>query len=67
MIKNDEQLSKAQEAIVNLQKILLEARKIHSAQEYRAVSEPILIEMQQREQEILNYLSMTKAEISLSS
>jgi hypothetical protein len=67
MIKNDEQLSKAQQAIVNLQKILLEARKVHSPQEYRAMSEPILIEMQQREQEILNYLSMTKAEISLSS
>ena len=67
MIKNDEQLSKAQQAVVNLQKILLEARKVHSPQEYRVMSEPILIEMQQREQEILNYLSMTKEEISVSS
>ena len=67
MIKNDEQLSKAQQAVGNLQKILLEARKVHLPLEYRAMSEPVLIEMQQREQEILNYLSMTKAEISVSS
>lgn len=67
MIKNDEQLSIAQQAVINLQKILLEARKVHLPQEYRAMSEPILIELQQREQEILNYLSMTKAELSVTS
>jgi hypothetical protein len=65
MIQNDEQLQKAQQSIVNLQKILLEARKIHSEQEYRAMSEPILLELQQREQEILAYLSKTKAEVSV--
>ena len=59
MIQNDEQLLKAQQAIVNLQKILLGARKVHSEQEYRAMSEPILLEIQQREQEILVYLSKT--------
>ncbi|MGR3310947.1 MAG: hypothetical protein ACUZ77_09245 [Candidatus Brocadiales bacterium] len=63
MIKNDEQLTRAQQAVVNLQKVLLEARKIHSAQEYRAMSEPMLLELQQREQEILAYLSKTIAEI----
>ncbi len=67
MIKNDEQLSKSQQAVGNLQKILLEARKVHSPQEYREMSEPILIEIQRREQEILNYLSMTKEEISVNS
>lgn len=65
MIQNDEQLIKAQQAIVNLQKILLEARKVHSPQEYRAMSEPILLEILQREQEILVYLSKTKVEISV--
>jgi len=65
MIQNDEQLLKAQQSIVSLQKILLEARKIHSEQEYRAMSEPILLELQQREQEILAYLSKTKAEVSV--
>ncbi len=64
MIQNDEQLLKAQQAIVNLQNILLEARKVHSEQGYRAMAEPILLEIQQREQEILAYLSKTKIEVS---
>jgi len=66
MIQNDEQMARAQQAILNLQKILLEARKVHSAEEYRAMSEPILLEIQQREQEIMAYLSKTRAEISAS-
>lgn len=64
MIQNDEQLLKAQQSIINLQKVLLELRKVHSKQEYRAMSEPILLEIQQREQDILEYLSKTKAEVS---
>jgi len=64
MIQNDEELARAQQAVVNLQKILLEARKAHSAQEYRAMSEPILLELQQREQETIAYLSKTRTEIS---
>jgi hypothetical protein len=64
MIQNDEELARAQQAVVNLQNILLEARKAHSAQEYRAMSEPILLELQQREQEIIVYLSKTRTEIS---
>jgi hypothetical protein len=62
MIKNDEQLTAAQEAVRNLQQILLAARKVHTAAEYRAMSEPILIELQQREQEILTYLSRVEGE-----
>ena len=65
MIKNDEQLRNAQQAIFNLEKVLLEARKVHSEAEYRAMSEPILLEIQQREQEILSYLTSTRAEISV--
>ena len=65
MIRNDEQLSTAQQAILNLQKILSKARRVHSAQEYRAMSEPILLEIQQREQEIFAYLSLTSAEFSV--
>ena len=64
MIQNDEQLLKAQQSIISLQKILLELRKVHSKQEYRAISEPILLEIQQCEQNILEYLSKTKAEVS---
>ena len=65
MIQNDEQLRAAQQAIFNLEKVLLEARKVHSAREYRAMSEPILLEIQQREQEVLSYLVSTRAETSV--
>lgn len=57
MIKNDEQLKKAKESVRNLEAILEKARKVHSADEYRAMSAPILIELQQRESEIIQYLS----------
>ena len=62
MIENDEQLKAAQEAVRNLQQVLLAARKVHTTAEYRAMSEPILLELQQREQEILTYLSRVEAE-----
>ena len=47
----------AQQCIENLRRILLEARKVHSRQDYTRMAEPILFEIQQREQEILEYLS----------
>lgn len=65
MIFSDEQLLMAQKAVDNLQNILLGARKIHSKEEYRAMSEPVLLEIQQREQEIFDYLSKTQYELSL--
>jgi hypothetical protein len=66
MIRNDEQLMVAQKAIENLQKILIKARKVHSNTEYRALSEPVLLEIQQREQDIFDYLSKTPRELSLA-
>jgi hypothetical protein len=62
MIENDAQLQSAQKAVENLQHVLLAARKVHSQQEYRLMSAPILLELQQREQEILTYLSHTEVE-----
>ena len=47
----------AQQCVSNLRAILLKARKVHSQQDYLRMSEPILLEIQQREQEILDYLS----------
>jgi hypothetical protein len=41
---------------------LLAARKVHSPHEYRLMSAPILLELQQREQDILAYLSRTEPE-----
>jgi hypothetical protein len=47
----------AQQCVANLRNILVEARKVHSSQDYARLSQPILLEIQQREQEILEYLS----------
>ena len=60
MIRNDEHLMKAKEAVGNLELILEKARKIHSPSEYKAMSEPILMELQQRENEIIHYLSLAE-------
>ena len=63
MIKNDEQLDRAKDAVSKLELILEKARKVHSPSEYKAMSEPILIELQQRENEIIRYLSMAESQI----
>ena len=47
----------AQQCIGNLRRILLEARKVHSSADYSRMAAPILLEIQQRDQEILQYLS----------
>jgi hypothetical protein len=57
VIQTDEQMLLAQQCIGNLRRVLLEARKVHSRQDYARMAEPILLEVQQREQEILEYLS----------
>ena len=57
MIQTGEQMLLAQQCIGNLRRIVLEARKIHSRQDYTRMAEPILLEIQQREPEILEYLS----------
>ena len=62
MITNDQQLQLAQAAVENLQRVLLAARKVHSPHEYRLLAAPILLELQQREQDILAYLSQTETE-----
>ena len=57
MIQTDDQMLLAQQCVGNLRRILLGARKVHSQQDYTRMAEPILLEIQQREQEILEYLS----------
>jgi len=64
MIENDEQLKKAKEAVRNLELILEKARKVHSPSEYKAMSEPILMELQQRENEIIQYLSSAEPQVA---
>jgi len=57
VIQTDDQMLLAQQCIGNLRRILLEARKVHSQRDYVRMAEPILLEVQQREQEIFEYLS----------
>jgi hypothetical protein len=52
----------AQQCVGNLRRVLLEARKVHSQQDYTRMAEPILLEIQQREQEILEYRSSDLAQ-----
>ncbi len=57
MIRADEQVLLAQECVANLRKILLEARKVPSRRDSARMAEPALLDLQQREQEILEHLS----------
>jgi len=57
MIRTEEQMLLAQQSVANLRRVLVEARKVHSPQDYLRLAEPILLEVQQREQEIFQYLS----------
>jgi hypothetical protein len=57
MIQTDDQMLLTQQCIANLRRVLLEARKVHSRRDYARISEPILLEVQQRFQEIFEYLS----------
>jgi hypothetical protein len=65
MIQNDKHFSMAQQAVQNLQMILMKARSTHTLHEYRFISEPILLEIQQREQDILAYLSAAEPKAAL--
>ncbi|MGB6941651.1 MAG: hypothetical protein WBE37_04520 [Bryobacteraceae bacterium] len=56
MIRTDDQMLLAQECIANLRRILLAARKVHSRQDFNRIAAPILLEMQQRQQDIAEYL-----------
>ena len=57
MITTDEQMLLAQQDVANLRQVLLQARKVHSPQDYSRLAEPILLEILQREQEILDFLT----------
>lgn len=57
MIRNEDELQLAQDALRNLEQVLLHARKHHTTEEYQLLSEPILLEVQDRQREILLFLS----------
>lgn len=55
MIETDDEMLLTQECVANLRRILLEARKVRSRQDYTRMAEPIPLEIQRREQEILEF------------
>jgi hypothetical protein len=57
MIETDDQMLLAQKCVGNLRSILLEARKVHWRRDYMRLAEPILVEIQARGHEILEYSS----------
>ena len=57
VIETDDQMLLAQQCIDNLRRVLIEARNIHSRHDYTRMAQPILLEIQERQQEILEYLS----------
>jgi hypothetical protein len=64
MIRTDDQMLQAQQCVANLRQVLLAARKSHSAADYALLARPVLLEVQQREQEILEYLSSAEQRLA---
>jgi hypothetical protein len=57
MIETLEQFERAEEALTKMKRFLLAARRTHTPGAYAALSAPILRELQERERDILAYLS----------
>jgi hypothetical protein len=57
MIETMEQFERAEEAITKMKRFLLAARRTHSAEAYEALAAPILCGLQERQHDILAYLS----------
>ena len=62
MIETMEQFERAEEAITKMKRFLLVARRTHGAEAYEALAAPILRELQERERDVLIYLSQAPAE-----
>ena len=57
MIETPEQFERAEEAMTQMKRFLLAARRTHAPEAYAALSAPILCELQERERDVLAYLS----------
>jgi hypothetical protein len=64
MIDTVEQFERAEEAIAKMKRFLLVARRTHTAEAYTALSAPILRELQERERDVLAYLSQAPGVLS---
>lgn len=61
MMETLEQFEQAEDAIANMKRFLLSARRTHTPEAYAALSAPVLRELQDREREVLAYLSQAPA------
>ena len=57
MIESDDQLHQAQADLQSLWRFLEAARRTHSPEDYERLARPYLLQMQDRQQDILMYLS----------
>ena len=57
MIETSDQFERAEEAIAQMKRFLLAARRTHTPEAYAALAAPILRELQERARDILIYLS----------
>ena len=57
MIQNDRQLHQAQADIQKLWKFLESARETHTSVDYERLAAPYLLQIQERQQEVVDYLS----------
>jgi hypothetical protein len=62
VISNDEELHQAETAVQKLWSFLAQARQTHARENYERLASPYLLQIQDRQQEILSYLS-TRPEV----
>jgi hypothetical protein len=61
MISNDEQLHQAQADIQTIWRFLEAAREAHAPLDYQRLAAPYLLQLQERQQEVVEYLSRQPA------
>jgi hypothetical protein len=64
MIASDEQLHQAQADIQTIWRFLEAAREIHAPVDYQRLAVPYLLQLQERQQEVLEYLSRQPAPLN---
>ncbi len=64
MITNDEQLHQVQTDIQTIWRFLETARQTHTSLDYQRLSIPYLLQLQERQQEVVEYLSRQTTPLS---
>jgi hypothetical protein len=67
MITNDDQLHQAQQDIQTMWRFLEAARETHSPLDYQRLAVPYLLQLQERQQEVVEYLSRQPAPLGANS